>query len=121
MKEEIDVLLVDDDTDICLMMESILKFSGYKVQSCSAAEQLMQVLDKIDPRLILMDMFLSGKDGRDLCKNLKSDHSQPVKIIMMSAHPDGEITCMEAGADAFLPKPFDIDSLITKVQSVLNN
>jgi DNA-binding response OmpR family regulator len=117
----IDVLLVDDDPDICMMMESILKFAGYSVQYCSVAERIPQVLATVSPRLILMDMFLSGTDGRDVCRNIKSQPAyDAIKIMMMSAHPDAQQTCMDAGADEFLPKPFDIDNFIGKVRRVLN-
>jgi DNA-binding response OmpR family regulator len=122
MKEDIDVLLVDDDQDICIMMESILKFSGYSVKYCSVPEKLWQMLSGTSPRLLLMDMFLSGTDGRDICRKIKSDlATSSIKIMMMSAHPDGEETCLQAGADDFLPKPFDIDYFTDKVKLILKN
>jgi DNA-binding response OmpR family regulator len=122
MKEDIDVLLVDDDQDICIMMESILKFSGYSVQYCSVPEKLWQILSDKTPALLLMDMFLSGTDGRDICKKLKSNQeTSSIKIMMMSAHPDGEETCLRAGADDFLAKPFDIDYFTDKVKRILKD
>ena len=120
MKEDIDVLLVDDDADICIMIDAILKFSGYTVRYCSIPEKLWGVLERITPRLILMDMFLSGTDGRDICKKIKNDPATHAsRILMMSAHPDGEVTCLEAGADDFISKPFDIDVFTGKVQHLL--
>jgi DNA-binding response OmpR family regulator len=120
MKHEVDVILVDDDKDICVMVEAILKFAGYKVHSCSLPEQLPEILNSIHPRLLLMDMLLSGTDGRDVCRKLKADPATSyIKIIMMSAHPDADKSCREAGADDFIPKPFDMDFFIARVKGQL--
>ena len=114
-----DVLLIDDDPDICIMLKAILHAAGYTVQYSSVVSQLPQILDSITPRLILIDMLLAGKDGAAVCRSLKADtKTKDILIVMMSAHPDAEITCKEAGADAFLAKPFDIDQLLGKMKSV---
>ena len=120
MKQGVDILLVDDDKDICVMVEAILKFAGHKVQSCSMPDQLPALLAAASPRLLLMDMLLSGTDGRDVCRQLKTNpQQQHLKIIMMSAHPDADKSCHEAGADDFIPKPFDIDFFIGRVNRQL--
>jgi DNA-binding response OmpR family regulator len=120
MKQEVDVLLVDDDKDICVMVEAILKFAGFKVQSCPLPDQLEQTLTASSPRLLLMDMLLSGTDGRDVCKKLKTDPAtRHIKIVMMSAHPDADKSCREAGADDFIAKPFDMDYFISTIKKQL--
>jgi DNA-binding response OmpR family regulator len=120
MKQEVDILLVDDDKDICVMVAAILKFAGLSVQSCSIPDQLPGLLAVTSPRLLLMDMLLSGTDGRDVCRQLKNTPElQRLKIIMMSAHPDADKSCREAGADDFIPKPFDMDFFIGKVNRQL--
>jgi DNA-binding response OmpR family regulator len=120
MKQEVDILLVDDDKDICVMVAAILKFAGHSVQSCSIPDQLPGLLAAASPRLLLMDMLLSGTDGRDVCRQLKNTPElQHLKIIMMSAHPDADKSCREAGADDFIPKPFDMDFFIERVNRQL--
>ena len=120
MKQEVDILLVDDDKDICIMVEAILKFAGHKVQSCSTPDQLPALLDSTHPRLLLMDMLLSGTDGRDVCRQLKAQPElHNIKIMMMSAHPDADKSCREAGADDFIAKPFDMDYFIARVNKQL--
>lgn len=120
-KENIDVLVIDDDADICIMVGAILKFAGYRVQQVSSVEKLPAFFEKTQPRLVLMDMLLSGNDGRDVCRRLKADEAQKgLTVIMMSAHPDAEKSCREAGADDFLAKPFDIDNFLSKVHLILS-
>lgn len=120
-KNLVDVLVIDDDTDLCLLMETILKFAGFTTTGCTNPLFIQDVLAETEPGMILMDMLLSGIDGRDLCRVLKSsDETKHKKIIMCSAHPEAEKTCREAGADDFLAKPFDMDELVKKVSNILN-
>lgn len=117
-----DVLLIDDDPDICIMLKAILHTAGYTVQYSSEVNQLPQILNSTKPRLILMDMLLSGNNGTTVCRSLKADtKTSDILIVMMSAHPDAESICKEAGADDFLAKPFDIDHLLAKIKMVLEN
>ena len=118
--ETIDIFIMDDDADICMLMKSVLHFAGYKVQTFSNPDLMHAHLSVKIPKLIIMDMLLSGADGRDVCTFLKSqERTKNIKIMMMSAHPDGEQTCLLAGAGAFLEKPFDIDNLLSKVRQII--
>jgi len=72
------------------------------------------------PDLILLDVLLSGKDGREIVKQLKSqEETKSIPIIMFSAHPSAEKTAREAGADDFVAKPFHIDFLLAVVAKYL--
>ncbi|MFT3934011.1 MAG: response regulator [Chitinophagaceae bacterium] len=120
MKQEVDVLLLDDDRDICVMVEAIIKYAGFKVFSFSSPTQLPEVLEAYSTKLLLMDMLLSGTDGRDICRNLKNNPSTShIKVIMMSAHPDADKSCRDAGADDFIAKPFDMDYFLGRVKQQL--
>jgi len=121
IKQSIDVLVIDDDPDLCHLMEMMLKVAGFTTTGCTNPLSIQQKLAEIAPKAILMDMLLSGTDGRDLCRVLKSsDETKDKKIIMTSAHPDAEKTCRDAGADDFLAKPFDMELLVKKVTDAVN-
>lgn len=118
IKEKIDVLIMDDDPDLCMLMETILKFNDYDVRGCDNPRCFEMLLATVEPRMIIMDMLLAGNDGRDFCRQLKADEAtRHIKIMMVSAHPDADKSCREAGADDFLIKPFDIDNFTAKVAS----
>ncbi|MEO6037316.1 MAG: response regulator [Saprospiraceae bacterium] len=120
VSESIDVLIIDDDQDIQMMIQAILKFHGLSVKASSNSQMMNQLLNESVPKVILMDMLLFGMDGREICRELKSRRDiQDIPIIMMSNHPDAEITCRAAGADDFLVKPFEIMTLIAKVKGFL--
>jgi DNA-binding response OmpR family regulator len=122
MVEQPEVIILDDNSDISSMMQSILQFAGYKAKGCESSEQLFSLLSQSLPRVILMDMLLSGTDGREVCRALKTDsNTKDISIIMISAHPDAEATCLEAGADGFLEKPFEIDTFLKKTEYFLQS
>lgn len=82
----------------------------------------MYKLAKVKPQLIITDMLMSGFDGRTLTKEVKSNAAtSDIKVMLMSAHPDAAQICTEIGADDFLAKPFEIDDLLNKVESLLNH
>ena len=67
-----------------------------------------------------MDMLLSGADGTDICRRLKKDlKTSSIPILMFSAHPTAKETCLAAGADDFISKPFEMNDMIGKVEFFL--
>lgn len=115
-----DILVVDDNKDICLLIENILLAEDYNVESCCNPAEFRQKLQTGKPQLIITDMLMSGFDGRTLTKEIKSDpDSSDIKIMMMSAHPDAARICENIGVDDFLSKPFEIDDLVNKVEKLL--
>jgi DNA-binding response OmpR family regulator len=114
------ILVVDDDPDILEFLQIILEEEGYAVVTSDKGEYLEQLHNGGLPHLILVDVLLSGKDGREIVKYLKSlQETKHIPIIMFSAHPSAEETARQAGADDFLAKPFNIDDLLAKIAPYL--
>jgi CheY-like chemotaxis protein len=68
-----------------------------------------------------MDMLLSGTNGIDLCKNMKQNpKTSDLPVMMISAHPNAKEICMQAGADEFISKPFDMQEILSKIQYLVN-
>ena len=105
------ILIIEDNEDIMTMLTAMLEMKGYKVSTNLNYFEIESSIKDLDPDAILMDMLLSGVDGREICKLLKGHHDGLAKIpvIMISAHPNAEKECLEAGADYFLEKPFEMD------------
>ena len=114
------ILVVDDEPDILEFLQIILEEEGYMVATSDKGEYLEQLHNGGLPHLILVDVLLSGKDGREIVKYLKSQQeTKHIPIIMFSAHPSAEETARQAGADGFLAKPFNIDDLLAKIAPYL--
>lgn len=107
------ILVVDDDESILDAISLILEDSGYTIITLSKGNQTIEKAIALTPDLILLDVLMSGSDGRDICKMLKSDErTKAIPVVMISAHPSAKKDLMAYGADDFLAKPFDTDDLL---------
>ena len=115
------ILVVDDDSDILDALQFVLEDSGYSVKITEEGEEAEKLLTADNlPRLIILDVLLSGMDGRDIVKKLKTNkRTSKIPIIMISAHPTAKKSVLEAGANSFLPKPFDVDELLQTIKHAL--
>jgi DNA-binding response OmpR family regulator len=113
------ILIVDDNSDILDSMRFVLEEADYTVtvsEKGDTVEGLLLTKESL-PKLLILDLLLSGKDGSTLCSLLKSyPKTRNLPIIMISAHADGKKLAVDAGADDFLAKPFDINNLLKIVK-----
>ncbi|TZF85991.1 response regulator (plasmid) [Pedobacter sp. BS3] len=105
------IVVADDDPAILDIISIILEEEGYEVETSVTGESLMQV-DGPLPDLYLVDIWMLGKDGRDICRHLKShERTRHIPILIVSANRDIEKIARETGVDAYLAKPFEITEL----------
>ena len=110
------ILIADDDPAILDAVKLILEEFGYKVDTTVDGETIYK-MEKEYPDLLLLDIWMSGQDGREICRYLKKEpHLKHIPIIMISANRDTATIAQEAGADDFLAKPFEMDELIHKIE-----
>jgi DNA-binding response OmpR family regulator len=117
-----EIVVIEDDKDILEAIEFLLSTENYKVRGYSNAEEAEKTLrsSKINPDLIIMDILLSGRDGRIIANDLKTNKStKNIPIILLSAHPNVEKTLSANLADDFIAKPFEIDDLLNRVKKYL--
>lgn len=113
------ILVADDDPAIVDSIQMILEDEGYEVDTTVNGEAVYK-MEKDYPHLLLLDIWMSGQDGREICKYLKKNpHTKHIPIVMISASREIEKSAKESGADDFLAKPFDIDDLLEKVKKNL--
>ena len=116
------ILIVDDDPGILDALRVLFESEGYRVQTCEKGDYAESLRGEIGglPDLIVLDVLLSGKDGRTICRTLKShEATRRIPVLMISAHPGAEESVKEVGADAFVAKPFTIDDLLDTVETLL--
>jgi DNA-binding response OmpR family regulator len=113
------VMIADDDPGILDAVEAMLEYGGYEVSSTSNGATVLEMKENF-PDLLLLDIWMSGTDGRDVCKKLKQQAlTRNMPIIMISASTELEKSAKEAGADDFLEKPFDMEELLKKIDTCL--
>lgn len=110
------ILIVDDDESILDAISLVLEDEGYLVAITMKGDETFEKVNSFQPDVILLDVLMSGKDGREICKKLKQqEDTKKIPIIMISAHPSAKEGAMSCGADDFLPKPFDTSDLLALV------
>ena len=114
------ILVVDDDVDILSVMKILLTMKGFEVDVISKGENALPKTEIFKPDLIILDVLISGHDGRTICKQLKSNkETSHIPVIMFSAHPGAAATIADYGANDFIAKPFDVNSLMKKINEQL--
>jgi CheY-like chemotaxis protein len=110
------ILIADDDPAILEVLTLFLEEVGYNVETRQDGHTL-QAFEHGYPDLLLLDIWMSGWNGRDLCRYLKSqEETRHLPILLVSANRNMERIAREAGADDFLAKPFDLDELLEKIE-----
>lgn len=111
------ILLVDDNPHILEAIELILSTESYEVFTLTKVDTIVEDVTKIKPAVILLDLLLSGKNGKEVAKELKkTETTANIPIVIISAHPSAQKAALQVGADAFLAKPFDIVDLLALVE-----
>jgi CheY-like chemotaxis protein len=120
--EEQSILIVDDNAQNLKLARVVLANEGFDVLTASNAEDALQLLRTVTPRLILMDIQLPGMDGLELTRRLKADPAtEAVRIIALTAYAmkgDDE-KAFAAGCDGYITKPIDVERLPEVIRSYL--
>ncbi len=117
------ILVVDDDTEIINYMR-VLFSREYRLTTCLDADSALQSLRKEEPNIVLSDVAMPGKDGYELCREIKQDMQLshiPVILVTAKVTPENQVEGLNVGADAYVTKPFEPSVLQALIQSQLKN
>lgn len=116
------ILLVDDDTLILEVIEMALCYHGYEVIKAHDGLEALKLVERDSPDLVLIDLIMPRRSGLSVVQQIKKNPIQRPHVIMVSANSDTKTTsvAIESGADLFIPKPFDIDELLSQVDLALS-
>ncbi|WP_294172280.1 response regulator transcription factor [uncultured Clostridium sp.] len=116
------ILVVDDEEHIAELISYNLSSNGYKVITANNGIDAVKIAIEEKPSLILLDLMIPGKDGYDVCKEVRSNNEiRNTPIIMLTAKSEelDKILGLELGADDYITKPFSVRELLARVKAVL--
>ncbi|MEI6291013.1 MAG: response regulator, partial [Chloroflexota bacterium] len=114
------ILLIDDEPSIISLAKLYLERDGFSVESAGDGLQGLEIVEKLHPGLLVLDVMLPGMDGFEVCRKIRAAGSQ-IPIIMLTARDEDidKILGLELGADDYLTKPFNPRELVARVKAIL--
>ena len=114
------ILLVEDDFTLGSILKDHLEMRGYEAFHLSVPSQTIDKLVENEYDLVVLDKLLKGVDGTELCKEIrKTIPILEIPILMMSGWDGAENECLDAGANNFIAKPFEVEGFLKSIEATL--
>ena len=113
------VLVVDDDVALAEMIGLVLSSEGYEVSYSHDGSSAVDTFLQVEPDLVLLDVMLPGRDGIEICKDLRTRSDVPIVMLTARSDTSDVVAGLEAGADDYVPKPFKPKELVARVKARL--
>ena len=113
------LLVVDDDTRIRGLLQQFLSENGFRVTVAGNAGEARRKLAGLDFDLIVLDVMMPGETGVELTRSLRAEKDVPILMLTALSETDNRVNGLEAGADDYLPKPFDPRELVLRINNIL--
>jgi two-component system response regulator MprA len=117
MKERI--LIIEDDDQILKILRRSLVYEGYQVDTAADGEEGLNLLRDNKPALVILDWMLPGMDGLEVCRRIRDLGNQPVLMLTAKDTLEDRVQGLDAGADDYLIKPFELDELLARIRALL--
>jgi two-component system, OmpR family, response regulator MtrA len=111
------VLVVDDDASLAEMLTIVLRQEGFESRMCTRGNEAMGQFREFRPDLVLLDLMLPGKDGIDVCKEIRSESGVPIVMLTAKGDTIDVVLGLESGADDYVVKPFKPKELIARIRA----
>ncbi len=116
------ILVADDKPAILDVLQQMLEMEGYDVVTTTDGKEVLHMMRAEQPDLLLLDIWLPGCDGRDLCRQIKQQEPLwHIPVLLMSAHRDVQQMAAQAGADGSIQKPFQMSTLLSTIAGALKD
>jgi two-component system KDP operon response regulator KdpE len=113
------ILVVDDEPQIRRVLRSTLSFRGYTITEAKSGEEALDLIRKLKPDLILLDVNLPGMSGVETCREIRRSSEVPIIMLTVRNAERDKVVALDAGADDYVTKPFGIEELLARVRASL--
>lgn len=113
------ILVVDDDIEICNMIEMFLRKERFEVVKAYDGEEAVNKFKSETPKLVILDIMLPKMDGYDVCRDIKKISNVPIIMLTAKGETFDKVLGLRLGADDYMVKPFDPEELIARIRAVL--
>ena len=114
------VLVIEDDPHISLGLQEVLKSEGFEVSVCNRGDLAMEQVSKVHPHLIILDVMLPGRNGYEVCKELRQKKViAPILMLTAKGQEMDKVIGLDCGADDYVTKPFGLRELVARLHALL--
>lgn len=113
------ILIVDDDTNICELLRLYIEKEGYSTAIAHDGIQALEVFNREQPNLVLLDIMMPKLDGWQVCREIRKTSDCPIIMITAKGEVFDKILGLELGADDYVVKPFEAKEVVARVRAVL--
>ncbi len=117
------IFIADDESGFVATLKSRLEFEGFEITTAPDGKAALEQIPVDKPDLVLLDIMMPAVNGYQVCRELKEDpdtSSIPILMLTAKSQESDKFWGMEAGADDYMTKPFDMDELIGKIEALLS-
>lgn len=114
--QQIRILVVDDDQNICELLKIYLVKEGYEVRLEHDGQKALQAFAEFEPDIILLDVMLPGMDGWQICRKIRESSDVPIIMITAKRESFDKVMGLELGADDYVTKPFDMPEVLARIK-----
>ena len=111
------VLVVDDDSSLAEMLSIVLRQEGFESRIVTRGDQALEAFRSFKPDLVLLDLMLPGKDGIDVCKEIRAESGVPIVMLTAKSDTIDVVVGLESGADDYVVKPFKPKELVARIRA----
>ncbi|NYG55206.1 MtrAB system response regulator MtrA [Nocardioides perillae] len=111
------VLVVDDDAPLAEMLSIVLRQEGFDSRVCTRGDLAMEAFRDYGPDLVLLDLMLPGRDGIDVCKEIRYESGVPIVMLTAKGDTVDVVVGLESGADDYVVKPFKPKELVARIRA----
>ena len=113
------ILIVDDDTNICELLRLYIEKEGYSTAIANDGAQALELFNREQPNLVLLDIMLPKLDGWQVCREIRKTSDCPIIMLTAKGEVFDKILGLELGADDYVVKPFEAKEVIARIRAVL--
>jgi two-component system response regulator MtrA len=111
------ILVVDDDASLAEMLTIVLRQEGFDSRMCTRGDLALDEFRDYKPDLVLLDLMLPGKDGIDICKEIRAESGIPIVMLTAKGDTVDVVVGLESGADDYVVKPFKPKELVARIRA----
>src|SRR6187551_3599861 len=113
------ILVVDDDASLAEMLTIVLRQEGFDSRMCGRGDLAMDEFRDYKPDLVLLDLMLPGRDGVDVCRQIRAESGVPIVMLTAKGDTVDVVVGLESGADDYVVKPFKPKELVARIRARL--